>query len=123
MGAANRRLRRDACFDLDKTAGYFDVAREESAAIAAGGKAAERLYVKPTLLTNAASRTRIAQEGDFRSCADFDPVRHRGRGTADRQSDAEPCVWPHSRPANVCAQRFRASHRHAIHTGRLSTAA
>ena len=56
---------------VEKVLGYFDVAREEGAAVAAGGTLAQVAdlpanaasnYVAPTLLTDAANSMRIAQE-------------------------------------------------------------
>ena len=51
----------------DKVCRYFDVAREEGATIAAGGRAVDGpgCYVEPTLFTGAHDRMRIAQEEIF----------------------------------------------------------
>jgi len=54
---------------LEKVCSYFDIAREDGATIAAGGKRHARLggghYVTPTLVTKARSAMRIAQEEVF----------------------------------------------------------
>lgn len=50
-----------------KVLSYFDLAKEEGATIAAGGRKADRegCYVEPTLFTNAKNTMRIAQEEIF----------------------------------------------------------
>lgn len=52
---------------LDKVCGYFDIARQEGATIAAGGRAiaGAGCYVEPTLFTGARPGMRIAQEEIF----------------------------------------------------------
>ena len=54
---------------LEKVAGYFDIAREEGATIAAGGERPDLPwpghYVKPTLFSGARNGMRIAQEEIF----------------------------------------------------------
>jgi len=52
---------------VEKVVGYFDVAKAEGAAIAAGGRraAAGANYVEPTLFTRATNEMRIAQEEIF----------------------------------------------------------
>lgn len=52
---------------MDKVCSYFDIATEEGASIAAGGKAVEGdgNYVEPTLFVGATSNMRIAQEEIF----------------------------------------------------------
>ncbi|MCP5037977.1 MAG: 5-carboxymethyl-2-hydroxymuconate semialdehyde dehydrogenase, partial [Rhodobacteraceae bacterium] len=52
---------------LDKVRGYFDIATEDGATIAAGGKAVpgDGYYVEPTLFTDAKADMRIAQEEIF----------------------------------------------------------
>ncbi|MEM7188496.1 MAG: 5-carboxymethyl-2-hydroxymuconate semialdehyde dehydrogenase [Pseudomonadota bacterium] len=51
----------------DKVCSYFDVAKEDGATIAVGGKAVDGpgCYVEPTLFTGANTRMRIAQEEIF----------------------------------------------------------
>lgn len=51
----------------DKVVGYFDIAREDGATIAAGGSTPESdgHYVAPTLFTNATPDMRVAQEEIF----------------------------------------------------------
>ncbi|RMF40631.1 MAG: 5-carboxymethyl-2-hydroxymuconate semialdehyde dehydrogenase [Alphaproteobacteria bacterium] len=50
-----------------KVTGYFDIARQEGATIAAGGEAVEGagFYVRPTLITDATNDMRIAREEIF----------------------------------------------------------
>ncbi len=52
---------------FNKVTGYFDIARQEGATIAAGGDVArtDGYFVQPTLFTNATNRMRIAQEEIF----------------------------------------------------------
>jgi 5-carboxymethyl-2-hydroxymuconic-semialdehyde dehydrogenase len=52
---------------FNKVTGYFDIARQEGATIAAGGESLgdEGYFVRPTLFTNANNRMRIAQEEIF----------------------------------------------------------
>jgi 5-carboxymethyl-2-hydroxymuconic-semialdehyde dehydrogenase len=52
---------------VDKVVSYFDVARDEGVAIAAGGRRAAvgANYVEPTLLTGARNEQRVAQEEIF----------------------------------------------------------
>lgn len=52
---------------FNKVAGYFDIAIEDGATIAAGGKVIgdEGYFVRPTLFTNANNKMRIAQEEIF----------------------------------------------------------
>jgi len=52
---------------FDKVTGYFDVAREDGASVAAGGTRVgeEGYFVRPTLFTGAANDMRIAQEEIF----------------------------------------------------------
>ncbi len=51
----------------DKVTSYFDIAKEDGATIAAGGKPADGAgyFVRPTLFTNANNRMRIAREEIF----------------------------------------------------------
>lgn len=52
---------------FNKVTGYFKIARDEGATIAAGGKSVDRdgYFVRPTLFTNATNAMRIAQEEIF----------------------------------------------------------
>lgn len=52
---------------FNKVTGYFDIARQDGATIAAGGESLgdEGYFVRPTLFTNANNRMRIAQEEIF----------------------------------------------------------
>ncbi|WP_049644278.1 5-carboxymethyl-2-hydroxymuconate semialdehyde dehydrogenase [Candidatus Rhodobacter oscarellae] len=52
---------------FDKVTGYFEIARQDGAEIAAGGQAApgDGYYVQPTLFTGATNDMRIAQEEIF----------------------------------------------------------
>ena len=52
---------------MDKVCSYFDIAKEDGATIAVGGKRkeGEGYYVEPTLFTNANNQMRIAQEEIF----------------------------------------------------------
>jgi len=49
----------------DKVASYFDIAREEGAEIARGGKRLEGNFIAPTLITGARNDMRVAQEESF----------------------------------------------------------
>ncbi len=52
---------------FDKVTGYFDIARQDGATVAAGGEAigGDGYFVKPTLFTDATNGMRIAQEEIF----------------------------------------------------------
>lgn len=52
---------------FDKVTGYFDIAKEDGATIAAGGEVIgdQGWFVRPTLFTNATNKMRIAQEEIF----------------------------------------------------------
>ncbi|WP_425039740.1 5-carboxymethyl-2-hydroxymuconate semialdehyde dehydrogenase [Primorskyibacter sp. S187A] len=52
---------------FDKVTGYFDIAKQDGAVIAAGGEALERsgYFVRPTLFTQAHNKMRIAREEIF----------------------------------------------------------
>ena len=65
---------------LAKVAGYMDVAREDGAAIAAGGAklAGTGYFFEPTLLSGANQSMRIAQEEIFGPVLDGHPFHRRG---------------------------------------------
>ena len=79
---------------FDKVTGYFDIAREDGATIAAGGEAVsgKGWYVKPTLFTGARQSMRIARERKS-SAPCSPPSAFRPRRRRCRSPTMSTTVW------------------------------